>query len=103
MEQVEVGVAVGHLGHIRQTCHGVFGGETRDVVSGLHRLADGGGGEVGGGGVAALLPQVDRDAERLVAVAFHVLQLALAHRDAEPRALGHLGGGVDRAQLLRVR
>jgi hypothetical protein len=102
VKQVQIGVAVGHVLRVGQAGHRVLGGEAGDVVGGLHRLADRVGGEVGGGGVAALLSQVDGHAERLVAVALHVLQLALAHRHAQARALGHLGRRIDRAQLPGV-
>jgi len=103
VEQVEIEVAVGHIGRVGQAGHGVFGGEAGDVISGLHRLAHRSGGEIGGGRVAAFLAQVHRDAQRLVAVALHVLQLALAHRHAQAGAFGHLGGGIGRAELSGVR
>jgi hypothetical protein len=47
VKQVEIKVAVGHVGGVGQTGHGVFGGETGDVVSSLHRLAHGGSRKVG--------------------------------------------------------
>ena len=102
MEQVEVGIGVGHVLRIGQAGHGVFGGEAGNVEGGLHRLANGGGGEIRGGRIAALLAQVHRNAKRFVAVALHILQLALAHRDAEPRAFRHFCSSVDRPELPGV-
>ena len=75
MEQVQVGLLVG-LGDVlclRQAGHRVLGGETRDVVGGLHRLLERCAREVGGAGVAPLAADVDRDAEGLVPVALDVL------------------------------
>ena len=101
MEQVQVGllVASGDVLGVGQPGHRVFGGEAGDVVSGLHRLLHRRAGKVGGAGIAAAMPDVHRDAQRLVAVAFHVFQFALAHRHAQAAAFGGLGAGVGRAQF----
>jgi len=102
VEQMEVGKLVGHVLGVGQAGHRVFGGEAGDVVGCLHRLAHRVGRKIGSGRVAAPLAQVDRDAQRLVAVALDVLQFALAHRHAQARAFGHLHAGVCRAQLPGV-
>jgi hypothetical protein len=52
--------------------------------------------------VAALLADVDGDADALVAVVFDRLDLALAHRDGLPGALAHLGLGRARPALRGV-
>jgi len=52
-------------------------------------------------GVAAPLAEVHRDAQGLVAVALHVLDLALAHRDRQAGPFGDLDTGVGGAQRLR--
>jgi hypothetical protein len=81
----------------------VFGGEAGNVVGGLHGLLNG---RLEKSEVLALprrWPTVHRDAQRLVAVALHVLQLALAHRHAQAAALGRLGPGIGGAQLFGVR
>ena len=59
--------------------------------------------EVGRARVAAPLADVDRDADRLVAVALDVLGLALAHRHRQADAFGDLGDGVARAERLGRR
>ncbi len=102
VEQVQIGPLVGHVLLVGQTRHRVFGREAGDVVGGLNRLAHRSGGEVRGRGIAALVAQVHRHAQRLVAVALHVFQLALAHRNAQARALRHLGPRVHRTQLARM-
>ena len=96
VKQVQVRLLVGlrDVLRVRQPGHRVLGGEARDVVRRLHRLADRRFREIRRAGVAATLAQVDRHAQRLVAVAFHVLQLALAHRDAQAAAFGGLGPRV---------
>ena len=53
--------------------------------------------------VRAALADVDRHAQRLVAVAFHVLQLTLAHRHREAAALGGFGAGIGGTELFRMR
>lgn len=102
MEQVQVAVAVGGrdvLG-VGQAGHRVFGREAGDVVGGLRRLLDGLAGKVGGAGIAPAVADVDGDTERLVAVALHRFELALAHADRQAAAFGGLGPGVGGPELL---
>ncbi len=105
VEQVQVALLIhrGHVGLVGQAGHRILGGEAGDVVGRLHRALDRGGREVRGAGVAAPLADVDRHAQRLVAVALHRLQLALAHAHAQARALRGLGAGIAGAQLFGVR
>ena len=88
------------IGAVGQAGKRVFGREAGDVVGGLHGLLDGGFGEVRGAGIAPALAQIDGHAQRLVAVALHGLQLALAHADRQAAALGSLGARIRRPQLL---
>ena len=99
VEQFEVGVAVGDVLLVGQAGHRVLGGKAGNVVSGLHRLADGVRAEVRRRCVAAPLPQIHRDAQRLVAVALHVFERALAHRHTQTRPFRHLHPGIAGAQL----
>ena len=104
VKKVEVArrrVAAGHVGHVRQTCGRVLGGEARDVECGPHRLLERGARIVRRARVAAPLPEVDRDAQRLVTIALDVFEVALAHRHRQPGALGHFNAGVARAQAAR--
>ena len=104
MEQVEVArqrLAERQVVGVGQAGGRVFGGEARDVVGGAHRLLERRAREIGGARVAAALADVDRDADRLVAVALDVFDLALAHRDRQPGAFRHLDAGIARAELLR--
>ena len=98
VEQVQVAVArrrrLRHVVGIRQTGGGIFGGEARDVVGGPHRLLERRAREVGRARIAAPLPDVDGDADRLVAVALDVLDLALAHRYRQADSLRDLGRRV---------
>ena len=87
MKQVEIRVTIGDIDHIRQPGHRVFGGEPGDVVSRLDGTPDRCGRKVGGGGVAAPLPQVHRHPQRLIAVALDVFQLPLAHAHTQARTL----------------
>ena len=104
MEEVEVesrrAVAC-EVGLVGQAGRRVLGGEAGDVVRGAHRLLERGQREVRGARVAAPLADVDRDRERLVAVALDVLGLALAHRDRQAHAFGNLGDRVAGAERLR--
>ena len=99
VEQVQVGPLVGNVFGVGQTGKRVLGSEARNVVGGLHRLLDGGLRKVRRGRVAPAAADVHRHAQRLVAVALHVLQLALAHRDAQAAALGGIGTGIAGTQL----
>jgi hypothetical protein len=80
----------------------VFRREAGDVVGRFHGLLDGGFGEIAGGGIAALFADVNRDAQRLVAVAFHVFQLAFTHADRQAAAFGSFGRGIRGAQFFGV-
>jgi hypothetical protein len=90
------------VGLVRQAGELVLGREAGDVVGRAHGVADGLRREVRRAGIAAALAQVDRDAERLVAVALDVLQLPQACRHRQAAALGHLGPGVAGTELLRL-
>jgi hypothetical protein len=92
----------GQVGFVRQAGELVLGREAGDVIGRTHRVADGLGREVRGAGIAAALAKVDRDAQRLVAVALDVLQLAQARRYRQPAALRHLGAGIAGAHLFRL-
>ena len=104
MEQVQVRLFAErrHVLGLGQPRHRVLRREARDVVGRLHGTLDGGPREVGGARVAALAADIDRDAQRLVAVALHGFEFALAHRDAQAAAFGSLGAGVGGAQLACV-
>ena len=52
--------------------------------------------------MAALLPDIDRDADALVAVVFDRLDFAAAHGHGLAEAFAHLGLGGGRAARLRV-
>jgi hypothetical protein len=106
VEQVEVafrrctgGEAVG----VGQAGGAVLGGEAGNVPGGADRLLDGRRREVGAAGIAAALPRVDGDADRLVAVALDVLGLALAHRHRQAYAFGRFGDCIARPQCLGRR
>ena len=93
VEQVEVHAGLGRGGHVLgvgQAGGRILGGEARDVVGGAHRLFERLEREVRGAGVATPLADVDRHAHRFVAVAFDVLDLALANGHRQPAAFGHL-------------
>jgi hypothetical protein len=101
MDQVQVDRCLlrgGEIGLVGKPRRRVLGGEAGDVVGGLHRLLEGGAGEVRRARVAATLPEIDGDADRLVAIAFHVLEPALAHRHRQPGAFGHFHRRVARAR-----
>ncbi len=105
VKKIEVAVARGRCDviGIGQAGHRVFGSKPGNVVGGLHGALDGGAREVGGARIAAPVADVDRHAERLVAVALHGFQLALAHAHRQATALGGLGAGIGGAELFRVR
>ena len=95
--------AGGEVVRVGQAGGRILGGEAGDVVGRAHRLLDRGAREVGGAGVAAPLADVDRDAERLVAVALDVLE----SRPCAPRPTGRTPSetsatGVARAERLGV-
>ena len=102
VKQIERRVVAGNVLLVGQAGSLVFGGETGDVVSGLHRLRNRCFGKIAGGRVAALFTDINGDAQRLVAVALDRFQLALAHADRQAAAFGRFGGGVGRAQLFGV-
>ena len=59
--------------------------------------------EIAGSGISPLLPNVDGDAQRLVAVALDVFKLALTHTNRQATALGRLSSGVGSTQFFSVR
>ena len=102
VKQVEVahgGLAQGQIGRIRQTGGRVVGGEACDVVCCAHGLFERSAREVRGARIAAPLADVDRHADRLVAVALDVLDFTLAHRHRQANALGNLGAGIGGTDL----
>ena len=103
VEQVQLARLGFDVALVGQARHRVFGGEAGDVISSLHGALDGGLRKVRRAGVATAVPHVDRHAQRLVAVALHVFQLALAHRHREATALGGFGARISGAQLFGVR
>jgi hypothetical protein len=91
VEQVQVQRARGGFGNVclvGQARHRVLGGEAGDVVRRLHGLRHCRRRKIGGAGIAATLPQVDRDRQALVAVALDVLEFPLAYRDTQAAAFG---------------
>lgn len=99
MKEIQIGVAVGDVLLVWQAGHRIFGREAGNVVSRLNRLANGVRPEIGGGGIAATLPQVNRHAQRLVPVALHVFELALANRHTQSGTFRHLHPGITGTQL----
>ena len=77
----------------------VLRGEAGDVVGRAHRLLQRRTREVGGAGIASALADVDRHAQRLVAVALDVLDLAQAHRHRQAAALRGFHRRIARAEL----
>ena len=106
MKQIEIArgfLGLGQVIGLGQAGGGVFGREAGDVVGGPDRLLQGFGREIRGTRVATLLPQIDADAQALVAVALDVLELALAHRNRQADAFGYLGPGIAGAELACQR
>ncbi len=81
----------------------VLGGVARDRAGRLDGAIDGFGREIGGARVAAARPEIDGDAEPLVAVVLDGLDLAAAHGHALPDGGGNLDIGVGGAQPARRR
>mmetsp|Transcript_39161 Transcript_39161/g.91872 ORF Transcript_39161/g.91872 Transcript_39161/m.91872 type:complete len:297 (+) Transcript_39161:1012-1902(+) len=105
MEEVELGPhrrVQREVGRVRQAGELVLGGEACDVIGSTHRVADGLGRKVGRAGIAAALAEVDGHAERLVAIALDVLELAQPRGDRQPAAFRHLGTGIAGAQSFRL-
>ena len=102
MPQVEIGnVAREHV-LVRESGAIVGCREARDRQRGIHRVAHRLRREIGGAGVPALLADVDRDADALVAVVLDGFDLAPAHRHGLADAFAHLGLGGARAALRGV-
>ena len=80
----------------------VFGGEARDVVGRRDRVSQRLRRKVGGARVAALLADVHRHADHLVAVVLDRLDFAAPHRDRQAVAFGDFGRRVAAAERLRV-
>lgn len=99
MKQFQIGIGVRNVLLVWQACHRIFRREAGNVVSRLHCLANGVWPEIGGGGIAATLPQINRHAQRLVSIALHVFELALANRHTQSGAFRHLHPGITGAQL----
>ena len=104
VEQVQVLVRVfgGDIVRIGQTGCGVFRGKACNIKGGLHGLLDGCFRKVRRAGIATALADIDRHAQRLVAVAFYGFQLPLAHADAQAAAFGSIGTGIGGTQLFSV-
>jgi len=106
VEQIQIRPLTGierQVLRVRQTGHRVLGREAGNVEGGTHRVLQGLGREIRGAGIAAALPQIDRDAERLVAIALHVLQLPHAGGDRKAAAFRDLGTGIAGAQAFGFR
>ncbi len=104
VEQVKVARCDSCGRHVRlvwQAGCGVFGRETRDVVGGPDGLLDRRAREVGCAGIAPALAGVDRDTQRLVAIALDILQLTDAHRYRQTHTFGDFGSGITCAEAPR--
>ncbi len=103
VEQVQVGRgAAGNIGLVGQGGKGVLRGEACNVVSGLHGALNRLRRKVRRAGIAPAVAQVNGYAQRFVAVALHIFQLALAHRNRQAAAFGRFGAGVAGTQLFGV-
>jgi hypothetical protein len=90
MVQVHVrAVACQHVG-IGQSRAVIFGGIAGDRQGGIHRVAHRPGREIRGAGIAALLADIDGDAETFVTVVFDGFHCALAHRDTLSESFGNV-------------
>ena len=102
MEQIQIGLMLGDELFFWQARHRVLCGETGDVKRGLHRAFNGSFGEIRGARVAATVADINRDAQRFIAVAFNVFEFAFANRHAQTTALRSLGGGIGGAKPFSV-
>ena len=108
--ELRVGELLGQQVLFRQTSEGVGGGEAGDRNRRIHRGFHCCAGKIGGAGVAALLAQIHRDAQPLVAVVFngfhfavtHANGLAKAFRDVDLSGRGAAGAGVIEHLLRQV-
>ena len=91
MVQIEVGAIGGEQIAVGESRAVVRGGVAGNGERGLDGAREGGAREVGGARVAALLAEIDRHPDALVAVVFDRLHLAAAYRDGLTDPLGHLG------------
>ena len=102
VKQIEVSDIGFNVFWVGQTSRGVFGGESRDVKRSLHRLMDGAGGEVRGAGIASALAHIHRHTQGLVAVAFHIFELSLAHTDRQAAAFRGFSARIGSADFFGV-
>ena len=102
VKQIQIAVVRFDVGFVGQTGGRVFGGEAGDVIGRLHCALDRCLRKVGRAGIAPAVVQVHGHAQRLVAVALHVFQLALAHADRQAATFRRFSARVGRAQLFGV-
>ena len=88
---------------IGQRSKRILRGKTGNVISRLDGLLDRRSREVRGVGIASALADIDRDAQRFVAVSLYVFELAFAYRDTQATALGGFSGGVAGADFFGMR
>ena len=104
--QVEVGLIAREELGLRQPGTIVLGGVACDGNGRFHSLAQRGGREIRGAGMAALhvrpRAEVDRDADALVAIVLERVDGALAHGHREAEALRHVAFARSRAELPRM-
>jgi len=101
VEELEIGHLAGHELGVGEPGARVVLGVGRDAAGRRHRLAQRLGTEVGGGGGALALPEVDGDPERLVAVMLDGLELAETHGDGQPEVRARGSGRRGRALSAR--
>ena len=94
MKQVEFPVNMSNVTLCRQSGCFIFCCEAGNVVGRFHRLLDSCLRKIAGGSIATLLPYIDGNTQRFVAVAFDIFKLALAHTDRQAAAFRGLGSGV---------
>ena len=102
MPQIEIGNIPREQLGIGEARAIVGRGEARDRQRGVDGVANRLRGKVGAARVTALLADIDRDADALVAVVFDRFHLAAAHGHGLSEAFAHLGFGGGRAARLRV-
>ena len=100
--QVEIGVIARQHVRIRQARTVVFCGVAGNRQCRIHRVAHRLRRKIRSAGIAALLADIDGDAQAFVAVIFDGLHLALAHRDGLAETHRNFGGGGCCAALFGI-